>query len=88
LKPLVVLLAVFAGGTLAGIIGILLAAPVFATLRIWLGYVYSKAVGLEAWPESGLEPTAEKEEGSIVRLLRWQGWPWRKEPAESKGQVE
>jgi predicted PurR-regulated permease PerM len=96
LKPLVVLLAVFAGGTIAGIIGILLAAPVFATLRIWLGYVYSKAVGyvyskavgLEAWPDSGLEPTREKEEGRVARLLRWDGWPWKKETAEGPGQAE
>lgn len=88
LKPLVVLLAVFAGGTIAGILGILLAAPVFATLRIWLGYIYSKAVGLEAWPDSGLEPTVEKEEGVVARLIRWEGWPWRKEPSEDQGQTE
>jgi predicted PurR-regulated permease PerM len=77
LKPLVVLLAVFAGGTLAGILGILLASPVFATLRIWLGYVYSKAVGLEAWPDSGLALTREKKGGSrLGRVIRWGKWPW------------
>lgn len=88
LKPLMVLLAVFAGGTLAGIIGVLLAAPVIATLRIWLGYVYSKAVGLDAWPESGLSPTAEKTGvGRLGRVIRWKKWPWSQEP-EGEGQAK
>jgi hypothetical protein len=34
---------------LAGLIGFLLAAPTVATLRIWLGYVYRKSVGLDTW---------------------------------------
>ncbi len=89
LKPLVVLLAVFAGGTLAGIIGILLAAPVFATLRIWLGYVYSKAVGLEAWPESGVTPTiGKREESRIARVFRWKKWPWSRGPREGEGRAD
>ncbi|MBN1267816.1 MAG: AI-2E family transporter [Anaerolineales bacterium] len=50
LPPLVVLLAVLAGGYLFGLFGILLAAPLTATLRLWVGYIYRKTVGLETWP--------------------------------------
>lgn len=51
LHPMVVLLAALAGGILAGPLGLLLAAPVVAALRLWLGYVYRKVVGLQAWPD-------------------------------------
>ncbi len=50
LHPLVVLVAALAGGILAGVLGVLLAAPVVATARICLGYVYGKTVGLDSWP--------------------------------------
>ncbi len=52
LHPLLVILSILAGGLLAGLIGFLLAAPIVATLRIWLGYVYRKSVGLETWTTS------------------------------------
>ncbi len=51
LHPLIVLLAALSGGILAGVLGILLAAPTVATLRMWLGYIYRKTVGLETWPQ-------------------------------------
>jgi predicted PurR-regulated permease PerM len=66
LHPLTVLLALLAGGVLAGIFGILLAAPAVATLRIWLGYVYRKSVGLGTWPGPIMEPSAETE-----RRFQW-----------------
>jgi len=47
LNPLVVLLAVLAAGSLFGIVGLLLAAPVVATGRLCLGYLYWKTVGAE-----------------------------------------
>ena len=49
LHPLLVIMSILAGGILAGLIGFLLAAPTVATLRIWLGYVYRKSVGLDTW---------------------------------------
>ncbi|HEY46037.1 MAG: hypothetical protein AMJ88_10535 [Anaerolineae bacterium SM23_ 63] len=49
LHPLLVIMSILAGGLLAGLIGFLLAAPTVATLRIWLGYVYRKSVGLDTW---------------------------------------
>jgi hypothetical protein len=50
LHALVVLLAAIVGGAMAGILGVLLAAPVVATGRLWLGYLYRKTVGLDTWP--------------------------------------
>jgi predicted PurR-regulated permease PerM len=44
IHPLVVLIAVLAGGILAGFVGVLLAAPVAATLRVGIGYLHSKIV--------------------------------------------
>ncbi len=58
LHPLVVLLAAVAGGILAGVLGLLLAAPAVATLRVWLGYVYRKTVGLDTPPAPVLAPLA------------------------------
>jgi len=55
LHPILVLVAVIAGSSLAGIVGVLVAAPALATLRLWGGYVYYKTVGLETWPESPME---------------------------------
>jgi predicted PurR-regulated permease PerM len=56
LPPLLVFLAVLAGGIIGGLIGVLLAAPTLATLRLYLGYVYSKIVDLEGLPGPALEP--------------------------------
>ncbi len=50
LHPVVVFIGVLAGGTLAGAIGVLLAAPVIATLRVALAYVYAKLLDQEPFP--------------------------------------
>lgn len=56
LRPLVVFMAVLAGGALAGLVGILLASPFVATLRLYLSYVYSKVVDKPVRPAPALEP--------------------------------
>jgi predicted PurR-regulated permease PerM len=72
LNPFIVLLAIVGGGILAGVLGVLLAAPVVASLRIWLGYVYRKSVGLETLPTPVVEPLLPSEKpGRVVRLKRW-----------------
>jgi predicted PurR-regulated permease PerM len=68
LHPMVVLLAVLAGGMLGGLLGLLLAAPIVATLRLWVGYVYGKTVGLETWPAPVLAPPRKKTPRLKVRL--------------------
>ncbi len=50
LHPVVVFIGVLAGGILAGAIGVLLAAPVIATLRVLLSYVYAKLLDREPFP--------------------------------------
>jgi predicted PurR-regulated permease PerM len=70
LHPLIVLLAVLAGGILAGILGILLAAPFVATLRIWMGYLYRKIVGLGTEPEPILVPPELRRVPSILTRIR------------------
>jgi predicted PurR-regulated permease PerM len=74
LHPLVVLISVLAGGSLAGVLGLLLAAPVVATLRLWFGYVYSKVVVIETQPAALLSPNPPVETSwfSFRRLRsRW-----------------
>jgi hypothetical protein len=71
LNPLIVLLAALAGGILAGVLGVLLAAPTVATLRMWLGYFYSKIVGLGRIPEPVLVPSSSRESAIFRRLRGW-----------------
>jgi GNAT superfamily N-acetyltransferase len=51
LHPLAVLVAVIAGGSLAGILGMLLAAPTLATLRVLLKYLYRRLTDQDPFPE-------------------------------------
>lgn len=69
LNPLVVLLSLLAAGSVAGIVGLLLAAPTVATLRLVYGYLYWKTVGVQP-PESRV--LVERRPSVIRRLLnRW-----------------
>jgi len=70
LHPLIVLLAVLAGGILGGVLGILLAAPFVATLRIWLDYLYRKIVGLGTEPEPVLTPPPQREMPRAFKRFR------------------
>ncbi len=75
LNPLVVLLAVLAAGSLFGIVGLLLAAPVVATARLVLGYLYWKTVGVDP-PKStfvmraGGKPSMYRQLAERIRNLR------------------
>lgn len=62
LHPLVVIIGAIAGASLAGILGIFLAAPILATLRILGNYAYCKLLDLEPFGEtsaSSVEPLRE-----------------------------
>jgi predicted PurR-regulated permease PerM len=73
LPPLFVFLAVLAGGILGGFVGILLAAPILATLRLFLGYIYFKVVDLEEPPGPVLEPRPPSQRLARMRkrFLDW-----------------
>jgi predicted PurR-regulated permease PerM len=86
LNPLFVLLGALAGGVLAGVLGLLLAAPTLATLRLWIGYIYRKVVGLETWPASVLKPPRRSDRPPMwIRL----GKRWRRaKPRPAKPEEE
>src|SRR5690606_35702807 len=50
LHPVVVLVAVWIGATLIGVLGIVLAAPMVATLRLGLRYIRGKLLDEEVFP--------------------------------------
>jgi predicted PurR-regulated permease PerM len=56
LHPLVVIIGAIAGASLAGILGIFLAAPILASLRIVGNYVYRKLLDLE--PFDNFKPSS------------------------------
>jgi HAD superfamily hydrolase (TIGR01549 family) len=67
LHPVVVFVGVLAGGTIAGAMGVLLAAPVIATLRVLLRYVYAKLLDQVPFPPE--EDLAEVYPGEIDAIL-------------------
>ena len=68
LNPLVVLLAALAAGSLFGIVGLLLAAPVVATGRLCLGYLYWKTVGVDP-PQSTMAKTLDRKPSLYRQLI-------------------
>lgn len=68
LHPILVLFALLAGGTLAGALGLLVAIPIAAAIKIVLAYLYSKLMDsptpqgdVRAEERELLEPKSEKE---------------------------
>lgn len=56
LHPIVILVGAIVGASLAGITGLLLSAPVIASLRLFGRYVYRKVFDLDPWPEPPPQP--------------------------------
>jgi predicted PurR-regulated permease PerM len=54
LPPMVVILGIVAGASLAGVLGVVLAAPTIASLRVIGRYVYANLVGIEPFSEEGI----------------------------------
>ena len=74
LHPLVVLIGVIVGTNVAGILGALLAAPVIASVREIVSYLYAKILGEDPFPPETEEPKPETRSWSErFRLLteRW-----------------
>ena len=64
LHPLVVIVGALAGANLAGILGMFLAAPILASLRIVGNYVHSKLLDLEPFPvQEDIEGPEAMQEG-------------------------
>lgn len=60
LHPLVVIIGVFMGATVAGLIGAILAAPVLATSKLLGSYAWRKMFDLPPFPRPEKEQAAEK----------------------------
>jgi hypothetical protein len=50
LHPIAVILGIIAGASLAGVLGIVLAAPAVASLRIFGQYIYGKLMDRDPFP--------------------------------------
>lgn len=53
LSPLVIVLALVVGGTLAGLLGVLVAVPLAAAIRILVGHLWRTRVLGQSWKEAG-----------------------------------
>ena len=91
LPPLVVMTGVLVGGTVAGILGALLATPVIGTGREILRYIYRKILEEDPFPpEEEVQPVKTSRVELFQRLRGWRQWSFlsiiqRPEPAtESK----
>jgi predicted PurR-regulated permease PerM len=71
LHPLVVIIGVFMGATLAGLIGAILAAPVLATIKLLSTYAWRKMFDLSPFPEPAQKERPERT--SIYRRI----FSWR-----------
>jgi len=56
LHPIVILVGATVAASLAGIVGLLLSAPLLATLRLFGRYLYRKLFDLDPWPEPPPQP--------------------------------
>lgn len=56
LSPLVVILGIVAGAVLAGVLGILLAAPTIASARVLARYVYANLLDMDPFPVTMVQP--------------------------------
>ncbi len=72
LHPLVVLLGVIVGGSLAGILGMLLAAPVLATLRVVGRYVFCRLYDRDPFAEPEEEAALPKP--GLIKRARRAAW--------------
>lgn len=68
LHPLAVLIVVLAGGHLAGILGVLLAAPILATFRVVGRYVLARLYDRDPFAEPPAEERAEKQPPDVAKV--------------------
>ncbi len=67
LHPIVVIVGSVAGALVGGVLGLLLAAPVIASARVLLGYVYNKLLDQDPFPpeEVAVQPVPAEQRGTI-----------------------
>jgi predicted PurR-regulated permease PerM len=67
LHPLVVLIGIIVGGSLAGILGMLIAAPTLATLRLVGRYVFARLYDRDPFPALEKETEPPPDEPGVIR---------------------
>jgi len=82
LHPLVVLIGIIVGGSLAGILGMLLAAPVLATLRVVGRYVFCRLYDRD--PFANPEEEAEPPKPGLVKRACVAAWRQLQEQIERR----
>ena len=75
LHPMVVLVGVVIGASFAGILGVFLAAPTLATLKVILMYTHAKILDMDPFPLTFAEEQALRTQnrGPTLRQ-RWRAW--------------
>lgn len=80
LHPIIILVGAIVGASLAGITGLLLSAPVIASLRLFGVYAYRKMLDLDPWPNPPPPPPAR-------RPWQWPKWlKFRRQKLEVRSQ--
>ena len=69
LHPVVVILGVIVGASVAGVLGVALAAPTIASLRIIMRYVYANLFDLDPFPMIGAPSSPRQEREAEVERL-------------------
>ncbi|WP_162909495.1 AI-2E family transporter [Aggregatilinea lenta] len=69
LHPLVVLVAILIGSSLAGLLGVILAAPTVATLRLFGRYVRGKLLDEELFP--AVAPYSAQQRGMVYQVMHY-----------------
>jgi predicted PurR-regulated permease PerM len=68
LHPVVIMVGAIMGASLGGIIGVLLAAPVMATLKLVGGYAWRKMLDQPPFPPPGEKPPEKKSALSLPKF--------------------
>jgi predicted PurR-regulated permease PerM len=75
LHPFVVIVSIIAGASLAGVLGIILAAPMVASLRVFGQYIYGKLMDRDPFPVR--KPREHLKRDVLLRRLLWPVGPER-----------
>ncbi len=71
LHPFVVIVAIIAGASLAGVLGIILAAPMVASLRVFGQYIYGKLMDRDPFPQVRVRQARPLSRDVVMRHLLW-----------------
>jgi predicted PurR-regulated permease PerM len=75
--PAAVLVGALIAASLLGFIGVVLAAPVVASLKLFGGYAFCKMFDLDPWGDLTDEPPPARQPAWLVRLYRRMGVWWQ-----------